>query len=149
MRQILYILFPATPCGAGTSRLLLAARIVFGILLMTHGIAKWQQFDTLSAVFPDPLGVGSHTSLLLAIFGEVICSVGFITGTLYRLALLPMIFTLGVAFFSIHRGDPFAQREMALLYLAAFVLLWIAGPGTYAVDRLIARKLRTEKTPQP
>lgn len=141
MTAILRILFPEAPSGAGASWLLLAARIVFGVLLMTHGIAKWQNFDTLCATFPDPLGIGSQTSLLLAIFAEVICSLGFITGTLYRLALIPMIFTMCIAFFSVHKGDPFAVRELAMLYLAAFVLLWIAGPGRYAVDNLIARRL--------
>lgn len=141
MTVILRLLFPAAPVGAGASWLLLAARIVFGALMMTHGIAKWQNFDTLSATFPDPLGIGSHTSLLLAIFAEVICSLGFITGTLYRLALIPMIFTMCIAFFSVHQGDPFAVRELAMLYLAAFVLLWLAGPGCYAVDNLIARRL--------
>ena len=103
MNAILRFLFPAAPSGAGASWLLLAARIVFGTLLMTHGIAKWQNFETLSATFPDPLGVGSPASLALAIFGEVVCPLGFITGTLYRLALLPMIFTMCIAFFSVHR----------------------------------------------
>lgn len=141
MNAILRLIFPATPSGAGTSRLLLAARIVFGALMMTHGIAKWQHFATLSAMFPDPLGLGSRTSLVLAIFAEVVCALGFITGTLYRLALVPMIFTMCVAFFSVHGGDPFAAREPAMLYLTVFVLLWIAGPGRYAADNLIARRL--------
>lgn len=141
MITIRRLLFPAPPCNAGASWLLLAARIIFGLLLMTHGIAKWQHFDTLSATFPDPLGVGSQTSLVLAIFAEVVCSIGFITGTLYRLALIPIIFTMCIAFFSVHGGDPFAARELAMLYLAAFVLLWAAGPGRYAVDNLIARRL--------
>ena len=144
MNAILRFLFPAAPSSAGASWLLLAARIVFGVLL-THGIAKWQNFESLSATFPDPLGVGSPTSLVLAIFGEVVCSLGFITGTLYRLALLPMIFTMCIAFFSVHSGDPFAVRELAMLYLAAFVLLWFAGPGRYAVDSLIACKLRPKR----
>lgn len=78
---------------------------------MSHGIAKWQNFDALSAAFPDPLGVGSGVSLALAIFGEVVCSVGFIAGLFYRLALIPMIFTMCVAFFAVHGGDPFAARE--------------------------------------
>lgn len=52
-----------------------------------------------------------------------------------------MIFTLCVALFSVHGGDPFAARELATLYLAVFVLLWAAGPGQYAVDHWIARRL--------
>ena len=141
MTTFLRFLFPTAPYGAGASWLLLAARIAFGALLMTHGIAKWQNFDALSTTFPDPLGIGSHTSLLLAIFAEVICSAGFITGTLYRLAGIPMIFTMCVAFFSVHKADPFSVRELAFVYLIAFVLLYIAGPGRFAVDNLIARRL--------
>lgn len=81
MYAILRFLFPDKPYTAGNSWLLLAARIIFGGLLMSHGIAKWQNFDALSAAFPDPLGVGSGVSLALAIFGEVVCSVGFIEWT--------------------------------------------------------------------
>lgn len=35
------LLFPAKPDGTATSAMLLIARIVFGILLMNHGIQKW------------------------------------------------------------------------------------------------------------
>lgn len=123
------------------SGLLLAARVLFGILLLRHGLDKWQHFDTLAVSFPDPLGVGSRLSLFGALFAEVVCSVGFITGALYRLALIPMIFTMGVALFVIHRHDPFAVKEPALLYLALFLLMYVAGPGRFAVDRLIACRL--------
>ena len=108
---------------------------------MSHGIVKWQNFNALSAAFPDPLGVGGGVSLALAIFGEVVCSAGFIAGLFYRLALIPMIFTMCVAFFAVHGGDPFAARELALAYLSVYVLMYAAGPGLYAADTLIARRL--------
>lgn len=41
----------------------------------------------MALAFPDPLGVGSEISLILAIFGEVFCSVLLIFGLLIRLAL--------------------------------------------------------------
>ena len=141
MSAILNFLFPGEPRDSRSSWLLLAARVVFGLLLMSHGIAKWQNFDALSAAFPDPLGVGSGVSLALAIFGEVVCSAGFIAGLFYRLALIPMIFTMCVAFFAVHGGDPFAARELALAYLSVYVLMYAAGPGLYAADTLIARRL--------
>ena len=141
MSAILNFLFPGEPRDSRSSWLLFAARVVFGLLLMSHGIAKWQNFDALSASFPDPLGVGGGVSLALAIFGEVICSVGFIAGLFYRLALIPMIFTMCVAFFAVHGGDPFAARELALAYLSVYVLMYVAGPGLYAADTLIARHL--------
>lgn len=142
MTPILKFLFPAKPYTTSESWFLLAMRILFGMLLMTHGIAKWSNFETLSATFPDPIGVGSHISLILAIFGEVICSAGFIAGAFYRLALIPMTFTMCIAFFVTHAHDAFAVKELAFVYLAVFVLMFITGPGNYALDSLIARRMR-------
>ena len=39
--------------------------MIFGGLLFSHGIAKWSNFDTMSTMFPDPLGIGSSASLSL------------------------------------------------------------------------------------
>lgn len=144
MASILRFLFPIKPEGAFEARLLLAARIVFGILLMSHGLAKWSHFGELSTTFPDPLGVGHRTSLVLAIFAEVFCSAGFVIGLFYRLALLPMIFTMCVAFFAVHGGAAFAERELAFVYLVLFVLMYVAGPGKYSLDRLFAEGVRTK-----
>ena len=145
MYAILRFLFPDKPYTAGNSWLLLAVRIIFGGLLMSHGIAKLQNFEALSATFPDPLGVGSRVSLVLAVFGEVVCAAGCVAGLFYRLALIPMVFTMCVAFFAVHGGDPFAARELALVYLVVFVLMYVAGPGRYAADTLIAQRIRAPK----
>ena len=82
----------------------------------------------MSSAFPDPLGVGSQTSLILAIFAELVCSVALILGVLSRLVLIPMIFTMAVAFF-IANGGSIEQGELAFAYLIVFTLLLIAGPG--------------------
>lgn len=87
----LQISFPMKPDGTAISLLLLALRLLFGGLLLSHGMQKWTNFDSMSASFPDPLGVGHSISLGLAIFGELACSIGFIFGALYRLAMIPMI----------------------------------------------------------
>lgn len=70
MSAVLNFLFPGEPRDSRSSWLLLAARVVFGLLLMSHGIAKLQNFEALSATFPDPLGVGSRVSLVLAVSGR-------------------------------------------------------------------------------
>ena len=145
MSRILRFLFPTTRYTARASLFLLALRGLFGVLLLSHGIAKVDDFAALSEVFPDPLGLGSRISLTLAIFGELFCSVGFIVGAFYRLALIPMVFTMCVAFFAVHGGDSFAARELALVYLVVFVLMYAAGPGRYAADTLIAQRIRAPK----
>ncbi len=138
MSTILKFLFPLKPNDGMVSLFLLALRVLFGCLLLMHGIQKINNFSELSGSFPDPIGVGSRISLILAIFGEVACSLGFIVGAFYRLALIPMIFTMGMAFFVIHGNDPFATRELSFIYFIIFVLMFISGPGKYALDRFIA-----------
>ena len=68
--MIYNFLFPTKPNTTKVSLFLLAVRIIFGILLMNHGIQKWSNFQELSTAFPDPIGLGSSISLGLAIFGE-------------------------------------------------------------------------------
>ena len=134
-------LFPVKPDGTFISVILLIVRVVFGVMLMNHGIDKWANYQELSAVFPDPLGIGSPLSLGLAIFGELACSMAFIIGFLYRLAMIPMIFTMCVAFFIVHAYFPFSVNELAFVYLVVFVLMYIVGPGKFAVDRWISKSL--------
>lgn len=69
----------------------------------------------------------------------------FIIGFLYRLAMLPMIFTMGVAFFVIHGNDPFAVKELAFIYLVVFILMYIIGPGKFAVDHWLSKVLTSKK----
>ena len=90
-------------------------------------------------------GVGSTLSLGLAVFGEVFCSVGFIFGAFYRLAMIPMVFTMGMAFFVIHGNDPFAVKELAFIYLVVFVLMYITGPGKFSIDHVISSALYKKK----
>lgn len=67
--------------------------------MLTHGVQKLMSYDELSVSFPDPVGVGSRLSLQLAIFAELLCSLGVITGLLFRLAVIPVIVTMSVAAF--------------------------------------------------
>lgn len=146
MKYMIYkFLFPSKANDTRTSLLLLAGRIIIGLLFMNHGIQKWNNFETLSTTFADPLGVGSSVSLGLAIFGELACSLAFIFGILYRLSMIPMIFTMMVAFFVIHGSDPFQEKELAFVYLVVFILMYIAGPGRFSIDNILARFIKKRK----
>jgi len=133
MKKLLKLIFPTNNESCTTSFVLLATRVIFALLLAHHGLQKYMAFDQMSSAFPDPLGVGSQTSLILAIFAELVCSVALILGVLSRLVLIPMIFTMAVAFF-IANGGSIEQGELAFAYLIVFTLLLIAGPGKFSVD---------------
>lgn len=116
----------------------LVVRAGFSLGLMTHGWSKLCHFETLAnGGFPDPLGWGSALSVCLAIFAELICSALVLLGFLHRLALLPMIATMAVAFFVQH-GGRIDGGEMSLLYFVAFVALLLTGPGRFSVDAILA-----------
>ena len=80
-----------------------------------------------------------------AVFAEVICSALVVLGMATRVAVLPLVFTMFIAAFSIHGGDPLfmgdgASKEPAILYLTAYALLFFTGPGSFSVDALFSKK---------
>ena len=135
----LELLFPKVE-GTKTSLLLLASRLLFGLTFASHGLDKLQHFTETAAHFPAPFGMSGEVAVSLSIFGELICGLAFTFGFLTRLALLPMIFTMIVAFTTVHGGSV-SGGELALLYLVIFVLSWFAGAGKFSVDGLISSKL--------
>ena len=144
MEKVLRILLPNAQQSCRTALYLLVARVIFALLLAMHGWQKLQGFEQMSAHFPDPLGLGSSLSLTLAIFGELACSLALVIGLASRLVLLPMIFTMCVAFFMVHGGS-IAEGELAFIYLVVFVLLFLTGPGRFSVDGWIAKKIERVK----
>jgi putative oxidoreductase len=88
----------------------------------------------------DPLGVGAGTSLLLAGSAEFFCSLLVAVGLLTRLAAIPPVVTMGVALVVVHAADPFAKKEMALMYFAAFLAIALAGAGRFSLDHVFSRK---------
>lgn len=123
------------------SVLLLVMRIFFGLLFLTHGYGKLMAHSSMADLFADPFGLGSIISFWMAVFAEVVCSFALIFGILQRIVLLPMIFTMCTAFFIIHGADAFAVKELSFIYLIAFIILYITGPGKYSFDAVIGRYL--------
>ncbi|MBC6998413.1 DoxX family protein [Cytophaga sp. FL35] len=109
-------------------------RIGASAFMLTHGYGKLQMLIN-GAEFGNPLGIGSTPSLFLAMIGEFICPILIIFGFKTRWAAIPVIITMAVAAFIVHGADPFQRKEMALLYLVAFVAIALAGPGKFSVDR--------------
>ena len=115
---------------------LLIARFGFGgTLILRHGLAKIPALLASPIQFFDPLGLGAGPSLGLAIFAEVVCALALIVGYRSRLACLPLIVNFAVIVLVIHRLQvPGNRGELALLYLVAFLVLCLTGPGRYSLD---------------
>ena len=120
---------------------LLVGRIAFAVLMLLHGLPKMQMlFSGDSVQFPPVFGMSAGLSLALTVLAEVFCSILILVGFGTRLAAVPLIITMLVAVFSIHAGDVFAKKELAVLYLAAYIVLFVAGSGKYSVDQLLQVK---------
>ena len=116
---------------------LLALRIGFGCFMLVHGIGKVTNFEAMSTAFPDPIGMGSKTSLILAIGAEVGCSLLLIVGLATRLAVIPLAATMIVALFLVHAADPWQKKELAAVFLTVYVALFFTGGGVFSLDHML------------
>lgn len=126
----------------GTDLALLLLRIVFGgSMIIGHGWGKLLRlFSGEPIEFGDPYGLGPATSLILATFAEFLCAVLVMAGLLTRWALIPLIITMLTVVFMVHLGDPFGRVEKGLLFLGAYVALFLTGPGAYSLDAVIKNR---------
>jgi putative oxidoreductase len=122
---------------------LLALRVWVGLaMLVNHGVDKLRHFSDLAPDFPDPLGIGHTASLALVVFAEFFVSLLVIFGLLTRCCALVLAFNMGVAFVAIHKGALSGQGsgELAFMYLMGYVVLLLAGPGSFSVDKALFGK---------
>lgn len=116
-------------------------RIVGGGFMLSHGIPKLMKlFGDGPIQFADPFGIGPAATLGLTVFAEVICAIFILVGFKTKAATVPLLITMLVAALVIHGGDPFKDKEMALLYLAVYFSLFFLGSGSYSVDALLSKK---------
>lgn len=114
---------------------LLFLRISFSGMMLVHGVPKLLQLLEGNLQFGDPIGIGMTLTFILAIIAEVVCPLLIIIGYKTRWATLPVIITMAVAAFVVHSADPFGMKELALLYLFAFITIGLLGAGKYAVEK--------------
>lgn len=127
-------LFEAGPRTHSTSLGLLLLRLAAGGMMAVHGIQKLAKFGELKDGFPDPLGIGHLPSLVSAVGAELGCSLLVIVGLATRLVAIPVVFTMAVAAFLVHGGDPWAKKELAVLYGLVSLALVFTGAGRYSLD---------------
>ena len=79
----------------------------------------------------------------MAIFGELVCSALLILGLFTRFAALSLAITMSVAFFIGHKGvlKGEGSGEMAFIYLATYVTLFLAGGGKFSADAKMGGKV--------
>lgn len=109
-----------------------------GTLLLHHGLDKLMHFKSMSSGFADPLHIGSGPSLTLTVFAEVVAAGLLALGLVTRFAALVAAIEMAVAFVCVHKMALSGGHsgELAFIYLAGFVTLFIAGGGAISFDKV-------------
>ncbi len=129
--------------GTGDGNIGLAMmRVAIGAFMMTHGVPKLlggpDTWKGVGSVFTG-IGVPGPAAFwgFMAAIAESVFALSLALGALTRLSAGMIAFTMAVAVFVAHRADPFARKELALLYLIVSLFFVLKGGGRYSADRAL------------
>jgi putative oxidoreductase len=116
---------------------LLVLRLFIGVTMASHGYQKvfggimHQMIMGVEKLgFPAPV-VFAWAAALSELLGGILVAIGLKT----RVAAAFVVITMGVAVFMAHRADAFQVKELAVIYLGAFLAVALTGAGKYSLDR--------------
>ena len=120
---------------------LLWLRAAMGLgMALGHGAPKLGKLLRGDMTFADPIGLGQEASLVLAMFGELVCGLLVAAGLATRAALVPLGITMLVAMLIHHAADPWRDKELAFSYIIVTVTLLLTGPGRWSADAWLRRR---------
>ena len=114
-------------------------RIVAALLFIEHGTQKYFGFPV-----PFPMGE-IHLASLLGVAGmlELVGGTLLLFGVFTRPVALLLSGEMAIAYFMMHMPQNFYPiangGEAAILFCFAFLLIAAAGPGSWAIDKMIER----------
>ena len=114
-------------------------RVTLALLMLRHGFQKLVGFSDMADNFFNPFGLGGPISLALVVGSEFFGSLFVLAGFLTRWSSFTIVFTMLVAAFMAHGGDPFHKKELALVYAVGFFYFMIVGSGKYGVDHYLKK----------
>jgi putative oxidoreductase len=124
---------------------LLLGRFAVGFLFLSTGWGKVHSLDKVTEFFielhiPAP---GFHA--VLVGYSELLCGAALVIGLLTRLATIPLIVSMIVAILTAKLKDLHGFFDLIgfeeFTYLIILVMIAILGPGNWAVDRILGKKL--------
>lgn len=132
--------FTPFPIISQDTILLLFRVLVSLAMINTHGIKKLTNFADTVQNIPDPFGIGGEISTYIALLANIVCPILVILGFATRLAAFQILSVTLIGFFVVHAADPWAVRDVPLMYSLAYLLILLFGAGKYSLDYGLARK---------
>ena len=121
----------------------LLLRVLIGVLVLLHGIAKVMEPESLGFIGSMLSGLGLPAFIAYGVYiGEIVAPIMLIVGYKTKLASALIAFTLLVAILLAHTGDIFALNEfggwgieLQALYLFGAIVIFGLGNGRYAIEK--------------
>ena len=111
--------------------------------MIRHGFPKFEKLMGSEDIkFYNFLGLGPSISLALCVLGEFVAPILIILGFRARLAAGLVMFTMAVAAYGAHSGDPIDEKELSMVYMVLFAYMMYAGPGKISVDYWLFKRAK-------
>jgi putative oxidoreductase len=122
-------------------RLIIGFHLVYGTQDNVFSYARIEEFAAFLSAHNVPFPL---FAAFVSAYAQFICGILFIVGAATRYAALVMIINFIAAILIAHLGDPYPAKFPALMMLAGACFLFLHGPGELSVDRLLAKRAKTD-----
>lgn len=110
-------------------------------LIFVHGFKKLGIGTAEAEKVPNPLHLPEVFNAAFAVSANIFFPFFVLIGLFTRLATLPTLAVTLTGFFVVHINDAAIVRDTPFIYSIIFLFIAILGPGKYAVDTYIYKKL--------
>ena len=110
------------------------------LMVYVHGWQKLKNYSAILSNFPELIGLGAKSCLLLAIFGEIICSILLAFDFFTIIVVIPLCITVVIAALIFNTEQAFIVRQKALSYLKLYVFFFVVGIDKYSTDHFVLQK---------
>lgn len=142
MKSIINKLFNPGPMFLSQDAIILGFRVLVSLsMINTHGIKKLVHFSDTVANIPDPFGLGGEISTYIALLANIVSPIFVILGFATRLAALQILSVTIMGFLVVHAGDPWAVKDVPLMYSLSYLLIFFFGAGKYSLDHNLSNKM--------
>jgi putative oxidoreductase len=127
----------------------LLGRLAVGLVFMSTGWGKVHNIEKVTGFFTT-LGIPApHFQAILVGYSELLCGTALVVGLLTRLATIPLIVSMIVAILTAKLPDLHNVFDLVgfdeFTYLVVLVMIAILGPGSFALDAILVRRLGWSK----
>jgi putative oxidoreductase len=123
----------------------LLGRFAIGLLFVSTGWGKVHDIPKVTHFFESLHIPAPGFNAVLVGYSELICGTLLVLGLFTRLATVPLIASMVVAILTAKLDDLHGLFDLVgfdeFTYLCVLVMLAIIGPGSVALDHLVARRL--------